>query len=602
PRGENRLAVPAGMPVVPLVIRKGRIIAAAEPLELKPGQQARPSGFGAITAGVLTTIPEPRVDDARELGAPRIVLRNDADGTTLVPLIPVRAGALAGRSLHLFRAPPGRYHATVDGAGWKDASLAVRVGTAFVTPELPIEPAPRIHVEWAFDPRMAASQPAQRGCDDPPREDAIVVGVYDCGAGWTRFDAKRCRALERRAVGRAADSGQTSFVMPPHPERLALAIDHPAAAALAVTRVLHEQSIRWRFSRQWFAVSGTVRMNGEPIAARLAFPSGFTASDRSGAFTAFLLAQPPQDRITVTPCGGSRTYEFLPPEPFAEGVPMVVDLVEHPVRVRVLDRARNAPAAGVRVILVNENGDELDDGAVSGEDGLVALNTIAPAVKLQVCSRSARYRNACSEPFTLEDEQTVELRLEAAGAGVEGRVVAAEAIDGGRLFVVSPRGVELESVAVDRDGRFSLQRRYGPRDAVVFVGASHPMFVDQPLWDGAGTLEVRRHVAAVREFSIALTPASVQERVDTTLLVDGQLVPESAFALHQLLRGGNAQLARGGATPVRDVAAQRIAVLFAPLRSALPAPAPAMSTFTDPHAAAFVRRVEVDAPVVRAEY
>ena len=133
--GSTRLYVPAGVQVLPLVIRSGAPVLTGEPVVVARGEMKDVAPLQSTTTAIVP-IQLLLTDDIWRSGTivDPVISARTTDGSSLTPVIPLRHGTSLERSLLIVRPPKGGpLRVRMEGARWKATELHVEAHEGRVT-------------------------------------------------------------------------------------------------------------------------------------------------------------------------------------------------------------------------------------------------------------------------------------------------------------------------------------------------------------------------------------------------------------------------------------------------------------------------------------
>ncbi|HYI08276.1 MAG TPA: hypothetical protein VEK57_04325 [Thermoanaerobaculia bacterium] len=593
------MLIPAERTAVPLVIRDGLPVAIGEPLTLGAGERetvrlsAPKAGHTDIAAWVRVD-RSGGVDSTIDLPPPE--LEATAGATTVQLLVPLAGGLSSTQSLVFFRdVPIGPLQLVTGGKLWLHSEKPVEAQSGRVTavrdPVL-LVPAAALTLSWDLGTTNVQDEPCDVRSGPRPQPQLMATLERCLPSGCTPVVRERAAFTSRGVVafeGIPAGDYQLQVVAP-FAKSVSLEASLPAGRESMLSVPLK--------SFQFF---GQVKLNGEPLRARLVFESGEALSDRTGRYTAVVAADPLTNSIRILPCDGTRAITWIPRERIAENSAFDIDLRTRTVRAKVID-SRGIPVSGAAVhfgTLQSETSDGIgywSENTESDGDGHAVFES-APADKtLILCAEHAMHARVCSRFSSRDGQPAKEVVLQFEPVLARGKVVGHQ----GRATLAwvdrSGRITEEVSLAQEGDGGFILRQPHGRDEYLVYVSSARPLTVfsqPEPAPPGA-ELVVTLPTAPVRAFTVVIPPSTGDAFVG--LWIGGRYVPLDLLVQHHDQRGSN--VVPEGGKPLRflDIAATGpIAVAYIPY---LTMPGPFVDPFTRPEYANAERHVVAGAEVV----
>jgi hypothetical protein len=595
--GETSLLVPAGMTVLPLVVRGGVPVRIGRPLLLRHGDAVAATVERDVCCDVIARVMLDPAERRQLVGSkatsPRLALINPR-AEAVAPSI-----ASTGRPTPMFdeglavfeHVPPGRYTLRLEGADWRSDEMSIDVEakngiTAIAAKRsLVARQGSAITVRWSIDPVALAPAPS---CESDSEQPPIALRLFRCPtAGDEARYATTCRVVESATLpGRGEDA--KTFAVGPGEYVAELRINSLVASAAA------------RNGEAFVAIKptvlrGTVRRSGEGIRALLQFRSGAAVTDEFGRYAAALMRLPVFSPIVVQPCDGSPIYREVPRQKLSEGESYDIDIPTNELRVRVINAVTRLPVERVHVYaapLGGETGDLepfFEDMSPTDASGATAAKQLAFDTPLHVCATAERYVAQCTETFVLDRtaQKDVTIALQPR-AGPQGQITAGAPFLNGLLFVVAG-GRSVEEAAVAEDGSFVLRHDHPDPVIVAVASANNPLAVltlrrqNEML---LGTMPRRRDV------EVSLAPDSATPSAAIGLIIDGTVLPRNVILAHFPSRHVPTILRRGETVTVRDVSGSIVVLLGSDVA---PPPYPPVDPFGIPALVASMRSAPVDA-------
>ncbi|HYK00393.1 MAG TPA: hypothetical protein VE974_01465 [Thermoanaerobaculia bacterium] len=565
---DSTVTLPAGMPVVPLVVRDGAIVRVGRPLRLRAEETAvlEPvERWGSGRDVVALVRAEPPTSPELPRNAPSVQL-DGGTGDPLIPVVELRAAGRFDRSLAIFKdVTAGTYRLRLAGEGWQpDEVPVVRANTGgVVTAERSITAKIAAAVEIRTSIGELAGLVDDVRCPslqskEPAAASAPLLRLFRCDDD-SRSREEDCALV--RSVSLSADRAEAVVTWPDlAPGRYAVELTHLG---------VKERTAEWNahtgvnkpvaVALQPETVTGRVTHGKSAVQAVVSFDHSVVpaVSDQSGSYTALVAGGPRRSVVTVRLCESDRIYRYLPNEPVGPVLDITVPKNELVIRV-VDEQHRPIPGALVRGGPLFPEGDaEYADllfppTAKSGETRLANLPTGAA---LRLCAFHAPdYDQACATDFRMHDQEArrVEIMLRSR-VTMSGRLRSAAPFVGAMIWLVSQDGVILDAARVSPTGEFALKRIAAPGAYVVSASRSHPL-VSFEMPDAPGR-EIELDVpSGGRAFDVVLPRDSRKRRL--SLEAGGRIIPTAALRMHQALRGLTDIAGPGETVQMRDVALQ----------------------------------------------
>ncbi|HYI10528.1 MAG TPA: hypothetical protein VEK57_15815 [Thermoanaerobaculia bacterium] len=550
--GEETVVVPAGTPLIPLVVRDGRPVRAGDLVTLAAGERKAatftppaPGTGDAVVWLQLDAELARGLEHGVSLPLPAIALRS-ARGEHL-PVIAPQSVQTMSLAFQVFRGiPAGPARVVASGDSWEASDIALDVpdgGLVVVDEPLALAPAGTVVVRWRIDgdPSRAAVPPRQT-CDGagetPPANPAKrSLRILRCAASAPEGDCSV--AFERDLPAGAIDGSARVASL-----TAGVYVAELRIPPFAPVREEVYASAGRRNDVELVAapatVYGTVTRSGKPVRASLTFGTESFVTDDSGAFTAAIARSTGTSPIRVTPCDTREPFLHHPEAPLEPNAFVAIDVPAHALEVRVVGRGGAAIDEATVTLMIPEPG---------GTDAAKASHTLAydagrsayvrpqfRPVESRVCAKALGYTMNCvdlradfepSEPVTVTLEET---------SGIRGRVVTVQAVVRGTLFVVGAGGGILARTEIAGKGAFEIPSTPPPGSAYLLVAASHPL-TTLTLQPASGELLLSPLPGRPRHFALIVAEGSTIDRGRVALSVGATRVPAEAFEMHQQLHG-----------------------------------------------------------------
>lgn len=599
--GETSMVVPAGVPVVPMLIEGKRPVALGDVLTLQPGAKhlladfrnapgvsdvalwlqsdlsllRRAAGEGNEKFTLLAS--QQRVD--MKAPALTVVDRYGVEHATAVPLV---SPNVDGTVVVFKNVPTGPARVKMSGPTWEATELALSLNDAapvhYIAEPLVAAPAGILTVRWLIT--SGAGDPArglQRSCGATAVDPApVTIKVYRCPAAddAAPIDAT-CAEIARKSVVASVDGYVDFEALPMRAYRVE--IEYPPFGTFRRSAdVLAAHVTTTSVQIEPFTVTGRVTRGGKPVHAEVKFATGQAVTiGETGELHALLGRPPLANLIDVRACDGSFRYVHIATEPPTPNQRLEIEVPVTSVSVQVSDAATGAPVTGadVRYVVIKSMKDEAayySRTAMTDESGKAVVEGIPPDRELIVCARKEGFdRNCITTPFELKTDEAKELTLSITRAVTQAGRLAGVTLPVrlGRLFWVSREGVVLEKTDVREDGTFAYRMRHDAPVSVVFASASHPMavFPAAPLADRAAMLELHVPRGPSRSFEVRIPASAGRGGARLGLVVGGVPVPTEAYIHHQMYQGLAPDIVAGRPVFVREIAGTApISVRFGP--------------------------------------
>jgi hypothetical protein len=560
--GETTMWVPADTPVVPLLIRAGVPVSVGPVMSLERGTRATLPEFARRTDGLADVVTWIELDNAAARAARGMLPPPDvlliAAGKAMKPTFTLFHPT--SKTLLIFRdVPPGNAELRLSGTVWKRVSRNVTIDSplTIVREALPVVAAGSVLVQWPSDDDATSTTTCgTHAATDAPR---IAVGVLQCDAN------QRCSMVAERAAPFSTTQSLTVEGLAPASYVVAVRLPGGDVQRHAVDVVAGQQS-SVSVAVSTFKFFGTVKLNGEPIRARLVFATGEAVSDDLGRYVASLSGPPLTNRVHVQVCGSSQTLRHFPKDAILPNSPYDIDLRPRRFSVRVLSNGRPVADAAVSLCIMKPAAggnlascyDVVSAGATDA-NGVVTAE-VPGGYSLNACATHKDFPKKCSEPA--ESVTATEMTLTMDQPGLRGRV------DGhagrGTLTFVSPSGQTVEEVDIASDGTFVTRLPHGSPEHYVYASTTRPLFVAPMPALSAGELVVNLPAGVGTPSFTVSVPNMTAKSGFVGVWIGGRYVPILAMDFHMTARGSDSVLQQGKSVTFRDIAATGpITVAFA---------------------------------------
>ncbi|MBV9496373.1 MAG: hypothetical protein JOZ54_19145 [Acidobacteria bacterium] len=579
------VAVPAApLRLIVLIERLGAIVWAGHPLSVEAGRttkaQVSRSKSGTVVAliNIDPTVPPEQREAMDGTSSPLLRLIDAKTGRRLAPTLPLREAPFFDQSLGLFEnVPAGEYALQLAGDGWRGDSvpLSVRADDRTLLRSLSTRIQTHIDVTWRVgdDIRNAAA----RTCSGETSEDATRLTVSRCRYGFDRSTPKDCKAIRTVALGRAASGKMSIEDLPPGDYDLVLFRN----GARATERVALRDNATASLALDPPVVTGSIRRDGKPLSATIAFATGITVSlPETGEYRCFVSQPPGRRAIYVTPCDTHKMYVEIPHDEVGARYDVVIP--ENQLVIQVVDAAGGAALSGAAVtnrVITPDHSVSSTDLGLTGDDGTVADESLSTDAAFEVCARLAGYESACRSDIRMSaDVERVTLALSRSRGR---RVVVLGAVHEARIFAaIGPK--VLAVAGVQDDGTATLPASV-PAGAMLYLVAFDYPLTRFPMSAEDG--EILLPTVTATPISVMLPAASPHGGGPIGLELDGEVVPSEVFFSHQALHNLPVQIRSGETIALAPIAPnQRAALLLWRWSKDMPRDLAAADPFANPAA------------------
>jgi len=539
--GENTIMVPAGEPLLPLLIANHQPIAIGQPLVLDAGAHERVLPFRDGTAVVAWV----KLDHDAAHAAPDSMTTPDVtltlNGNTAKPLFPLYHTDSTNTLLFFLNPPQGRARLELHGRFWaavrRDITVPQR-GLLVEQEPLLLTPAGSLLLTWTSP---AADGPA-------PECQTVPPGLHDPMRAAVEFcpTPEHCQRVAMKPA--APDAHAITF------DGLAAghyrALVKPPGMSKPIAQfadVLVSRETTLAMPLEEFRFFGTVTLNGSPLPARIFFDTGETVTDPTGRYTASLPASPRTSLIRVLGCADGRVHTFVPRESMQANTSFDIALQVAPLHLAVRDDARAVVAdADVWYTSIKEADTAFYSSPRQKTDasGQAAFDAVPTDQKIRVCATKQGFEISC----TPAQSATTTLLLHR--LALQGKVTNHDGT--GFLAAVDPQGHLTELVQVAMDGSFGFQRSHAAPEYLVYTASRRPLAV-LPLTLDPATQQLILTVpdAPTRSFTVSVTTSVPDGFVG--LWIGNAYVPLQMLAFHEEARGQDIVLHHGGRLALQDI-------------------------------------------------
>lgn len=578
--GETAILAPAQTPLIPLLLESGVPKAIGEPLYLEAGERDSIRSLTPPQTDVSDLVAWVRLDrasadDARsELPGPDVSL--EAGGKIFRPVAPLfEPGSY---TLLIFKSiPRGPAILKLSGATWQSVRRDLQIDEPTVNDREPLLMVARgsVLVRWAMPettgPPLACAEPRTK---DLPR---IAVALQKCETppGGT----ERCSAIASKSAIFQSSSELALDGVPGGSYVVAVRPPYGKQQRYPVTVIVGRRETLDVVIAP-FTFFGTLKLNGQPLHARLIFATGQAVSDDAGRYTAVLAGPPLTNSIRVERCDDPRWFAHYPAEDIKPNELYDMDLRITAVHVHVSDQQRKpVEGAEVMICVVKKVGDDGQPAqcrqsyslGTTDASGLLS-SEIRSDFPAQLCASHKNFVRTCGamlDPSKLGNGQT-ELQFEP--VGLHGKVQGHSGT--GILAFVAPSGVLSEQVNLTDDGSFVTRHRHTAPEYVVYASATRPLTVLSIPPQNAEDFVIAIPNVPSRSFSVTV-PEMADKVGFIGVWVGGRYVPLLSLDFHQTSRGVDSMIYRGKSLLIRDIAAT------GPISVAYGALDPSLTTFVD---------------------
>jgi hypothetical protein len=511
PPGATEMPVPAGTPVVPLVMKGTEIEAVGERVTIDVGGRGDAVFRLRNTATVVVPFLLPDADE--KLDRPLITVMHrrlakplarytlaDADYRGLIFVENVERGpldiivdgtAVTARPLRTI------VDANMNGKVITTDDLVMPIADTWTT------------VAWTIDEQFAKDVRAATHCDGTQSEPAPAsLKLYSCAAGRTVSRPSQladCTLVRETALPKEI-SGNVRWLAPLHVDR---AIDE-ALVELTYGGISSFEPVSFEGSKRPTLpiqlaprfITGRITNRGEAVAAEVTCGGPIQATDVAGYYRCW---RPPVNSavILTNPCDGSGTYQ----QAFDDAATVVdVQIATNTLTVKVIDASTGEPLENAVVSLWEGSPNQVPEPdstplGPTDKSGEVSASRLEPR-KVAVCAYKKEFERSCDEDVTVEHDAEAKVTLKMQRESlVRGKIASPAEIVSGQLFLMTG-SVEIEDATVERDGTFALKSRPPVGTAFVLTSASLPLCV---LRSVASTGTINLSVPSLRPQSFAVT-------------------------------------------------------------------------------------------------
>jgi len=553
-RGADDVAVPAGMPLIPMVVRNARPVRVGDAVTVAAGER-KAVAFPPQVAGTADVLVWLKCDtelahdlDREALGAPSIALVT-AHGER-APLVLPTNGIAANLEFQVFRGvPAGPARVVARGDSWESAELTLDVpstGLAVVEEPLPLVPAGTVTVSWRVEGDRVQAPPVRQTCDaaettapaPPVTAMKRTLRILRCPLTAAGAD---CRVAFQRELA-ADDAAGTSRVGSLTAGQYVAELSFPPFATVREeVYAAPGRRVNVDLVAAPATVYGVVTRGGKPVRATVSIGKESFVTDTAGAFAAAIVRTTGTHPIHVTPCDTNEPFTYTPAAPLEANAFVAIDIPTATLAVRVSGRGGGAIDEAVVTLTVPSPASTgaADSIATLRRDaarGLYVQEHFA-ARESRLCAAALGYTKKCVDlrkDFDPTDE--VALALEEKH-GVSGRVVTAQPVLDGMLYVVGPGGEIVARSMIARDGAVELPSLPAPGSTCILAAANQPLSMLDVQPPATGELLLRPPAARSRHFAVLVAPEGGIKRGRLAITVGTVRVPTEVFETYQQERG-----------------------------------------------------------------
>jgi hypothetical protein len=568
--GESTLLAPAGMTVVPLRVRRGEIIATADPVQLRSGESRQVAFATANRQLVAWTVmaPEARRPGSHweTLSAPSVRLSTPSG--VHEPIVPLRSGFGSDGALLLFRdVAVGTWELVLDGDRWAPAAKrGVNTGSEAETVVnagvLETHPVASLLVRWTDTRRTIALAPDCAKAKEVEAKAISSVRLMRCpglqrGGEVGHLRPADCTLASTGTLDELHRVGRFDAVEPGL-YVLVLVIDPFPAQLLPVELVTGQREERDVQLRS-FDVYGRVTIDNAPALVRLEFASGAATSDASGHYYASLHSDPRDLPIRVVDCATNVLVQTHVPEFRIEpNRPYDIALFQNEIRVEVVDEVTNLPIENATVncgVLSDPRtgaGTFLEAIEPTDSRGQTTVAYVPADREIVVCASATAYARACAPPITVKRGDRQKVTVKIAPTARRGRVVVPQAVQWGWVYFVTAAGVTTERIPLTPDGTFTMKSAHAAPEYAVVV-SNLPLAIIPLELRSDSDLQMLWPAGRVRTVNLSISEQNAQSDALVALHIGGRYVPNQAWVDHQMGRSLQAEIYGRGPLQVRDV-------------------------------------------------
>jgi hypothetical protein len=546
--------IPAGTPIMLLVVHDEEVVWASRPLRAEPDQtlSAPVPGPTQDVLAFLTLDPSltPEELEAMSGSAPPAVRLEDAR-RSILPVQPPAPAPFFGTSIILFPdVPPGTYTVRASGAYWQADGQPVTVkrgAHAIAQPTHPVLVLPRgaLHVTWHVSPGVRRTAVAT-SCTDSVM--ATVLRVQRCIFGFARSTARDCPTVHEELL--AADDGDRELPqLLPGDYQVTVAHGPIEQTERATVRRVHTTDVRATLTPG--RISGRATQSEQPLDGLITFSTGTArTSARTGEYDALITDDPLRHPISVTDCTTGAESIDLPSHDLHAGDTYDISIPTNELTIHVTDARTSAPVANAAVTSRIITGDHTISSRPlppTTSDGTTHEAGISPRATLEVCVRHDQYEPRCTTGITMQrDNEHVTIAV-VPSMMKRVRLLASHPTGVGRVFTAVGTHL-LTETSIAADGTFGLDPGTPPTAVLYVVSEQYPLLrlaapnlaLEQP------TLALPDHTAVT--LTIVLPADSPHHGGPLDLAVSDAPVPRHVLQYLQLLHNHPSPQIRTGET------------------------------------------------------
>jgi hypothetical protein len=553
--GAREVAVPGGVPVLPIVVENRVPVRIGGVVTVPAGEIRRPqidSGRGVVTWVELDRTIEEQVPEGSWLG-PITTQLVTPGGQRMSPVFPIAHTNNARGELQFFRdVPTGRSVLSLNGERWAEMTTAVTVpSTGVVLTQEPLYaiPAGVAVVTYSIDTGAVGPKALQQQtCDGATSRDlSLTITAYRCSlpSGAKRTDRPPCEGVRQTIP--SGTSVEARFARLP-PGAYTFEVEHPVLArarAFQIVRPADEVTVA--VTATSVPLFGRVTRGDKPVRASLRFAEGSSfgataITDDDGRYEIVLGGFPETAPIEIAACDGTFEYIYEPVTDVLPNVALDIAIPRTVVEVTVRDQETREAIHKAVVFSRTPRGvtpQRSSRRAETNEEGMVTFQSIVTEAPQHVCAIAGGQgymEQSCAEPFELADNETKKIDLFLRKVGVvRGRLITPEPYEPALLALVRADG-SVKQDARPTDQMFWLREPVAPGDYFVLASPGKPLAVIADWRKEGETIVVQVPVGPrVRSITIRGSNPSVERLIAVS--IGGRRVPYEWLSLHLMNLG-----------------------------------------------------------------
>lgn len=558
PTGADNLQLPAGMHLIPLIIRDGMIVWAGLPLVLRAGElrelaaPERPNNVLVAVVGIDPGVsPEDRM--AAE-GAKPPAVRLVGNNATYVPAFPLRLSPIFDGSVVLLeKIPAGTYKLELSGEQWQPDHVDVVVPAQHtempaVSRALMTRPVGRLDITWVISAGLARDF-SLADCESTATPPTPRLTMRRCAFGFDHSTIRDCPVMKDVVLPVEANGVQSVSGLPVGDYYIDLA--KSGITTRIKMPVRPAQTVRVAITLDAVPITGRVTRGSAPVRAALKFQSGAGLSDAdTGEYNAYVTTAPGYGTISVTPCDTKKPFLEVPSTKIEANARYDIDIPANRLAIGVVDAASGAPLNDARVtnrLLTADNTVPPHQVGTTGADGLVTDEELSPNARFEVCAELRDYDANCVSNISItQSEQKVTVDLRKSTARLV-RVISPSPLGAARVYVAL--GTNILAIANIEHGDSVRLDPATPPTAYLYLAAH-----DYPLTRlaipnlSAPDPTITLPAATGTPLAITLSAQAKEHGGSFTIGMAGVPIPRRVLQFYQLLRGGDVLQIRNGDT------------------------------------------------------